>query len=291
MDQRTYVMKPMLPRLILAGSLVAIMAFGGVRAFAADEPKETGPFARGFGYLGAFFVTQSRTELGLFSNDLPLGVRLDLEEDLGLRDSFAVPRMTVGWRFGQRHILSGSYYDLSRDAVRRVERTIELPRGVEIPVTAEVEVKFTTRVAKLQYTYLFHRDEKVTLGIGAGFYVGRLGFDISVTDSLGPDPAPPEFDEVVTAPLPVFGFRLTYKITKRLGILASSDWFALSYSDKYRGILSDTQIYAAHRTFKHVGFAGGLNIQAFNVEFDDDELLWQLDSGLVGFLGAVTFYF
>jgi hypothetical protein len=96
---------------------------------------------------------------------------------------------------------------------------------------------------------------------------------------------------VVTAPLPVFGFRLTYKITKKLGILASSDWFALSYSDKYRGILSDTQIYAAHRTFKHVGFAGGLNIQAFNFEFDDDELLWQLDSGLVGFLGAVTFYF
>ncbi len=119
MDQRTYVVKPMLPRLILAASLVAIMAFGGVRAFAADEPKETGPFARGFGYLGAFFVTQSRTELGLFSNDLPLGTRLNLEEDLGLRDSFAVPRMTVGWRFGQRHILSGSYYDLSRDAVRR----------------------------------------------------------------------------------------------------------------------------------------------------------------------------
>ena len=105
MDQRTYVVKPMLPRLILAASLVAIMAFGGVRAF-----------ARRFGYLGAFFVTQSRTELGLFSNDLPLGARFNLEEDLGLRDSFAVPRMTVGWRFGQRHILSGSYYDLSRDA-------------------------------------------------------------------------------------------------------------------------------------------------------------------------------
>ena len=27
------------------------------------------------------------------------------------------------------------------------------------------------------------------------------------------------------------------------------------------------------------------------VEFQDDDLTWQLDSGLVGILGAVTFYF
>ena len=48
---------------------------------------------------------------------------------MGLRDSFTVPRVTLGWRFGNRHILTGSYYDLSREAVRRTERTIELPGG------------------------------------------------------------------------------------------------------------------------------------------------------------------
>ena len=36
---------------------------------------------------------------------------------------------------------------------------------------------------------------------------------------------------------------------------------------------------------------GGINIQTFDVEFDDDDLLWQLNSRLVGILGAVTFYF
>ena len=37
--------------------------------------------------------------------------------------------------------------------------------------------------------------------------------------------------------------------------------------------------------------SSGINIQTFNVEFEDDSLLWQIDSGMVGFLGAVTFYF
>jgi hypothetical protein len=84
---------------------------------------------------------------------------------------------------------------------------------------------------------------------------------------------------------------LTYRLSPKWGVFASTDWFMLNYNDRYKGILNDTQLYAAHRTFKHVGFAGGLNIQTFNVEFEDDDLLWQLDARLVGFLAAVTFYF
>lgn len=282
----------MLHRLVIVSLLVVFAAFGGARVVAGDEPEEAGPFARGFGYIGAFFVTQTSTELRLFSPDVPLGTRLNFEEDLRLRDSFTVPRMTLGWRFGKRHVLTGGYYDLSRDGVRQLERTIELPDDMDLQVGVEVATTFTTRVSKVQYTYLFHRDEKVSLGIGAGLFVARLGAELSITGNVGAmQERATAFDESVTAPLPVFGFRLTYKITRKWGVLATSDWFLVNYSSDYKGILSDTQIYAAHRTFKHVGFAGGINIQTFDVEFDDDDLVWELDSRLVGFLGAVTFYF
>jgi hypothetical protein len=285
-------MEPMLRRLLVVNLFVVVASFGGAQAVAGDEPKDAGPFARGFGYVGAFYVTQSSTEIRLFSTDLPLGARLNVEKDLGVRDSFTVPRMTLGWRFGKRHVLTGGYYDLSRDGVKRLDRTIELPGDIEFPVGVKVATTFTIRVSKLQYTYLFHRDEKVTLGIGAGLFVARLGAGLSITGNVGPQQqTPPAFHESITAPLPVFGFRLTYRITKKWGVFASSDWFLLNYNDQDKGILSDTQIYAAHRTFKHVGFAGGLNIQTFGVELEDDDLLWQLDAGLVGLLGAVTFYF
>ena len=115
---------------------------------------------------------------------------------------------------------------------------------------------------------------------------------ISTTAFVGPaQQTDTAFNESVTAPLPVTGFRLTYKITRKWGVLASTDWFLLNYNDEYKGILSDTQIYAAHRTFKHVGFAGGINFQTFDVEWDDGNLLWQFDARMVGILGAMTFYF
>ena len=279
-------------RLLVVSLLVVVASSGVPQTAAGDKSDDAGPFARGFGYVGAFWVTQSSTELSVFSTDLPLGARLNVQKDLGVRDSFTVPRMTVGWRFGKRHVLTGGYYDLSRDGAKRVERNISLPGDIELTAGIEVRTNFTLRVSKLQYTYLFHRDEKVTLGIGAGAYVGRLGAELTATAFVGPiQETEPAFDESVTAPLPVFGFRLTYRLSPKWGVFASTDWFMLNYNDRYKGILNDTQLYAAHRTFKHVGFAGGLNIQTFNVEFEDDNLLWQLDARLVGFLAAVTFYF
>jgi hypothetical protein len=285
-------MESMLHRLSVVSLLVIVAVFGGARAGAGDDSEEEGPFARGFGYVGAFFVTQTNTEIRLFSTDVPLGTRLNLEKDLGLRDSFTVPRMTLGWRFGKRHILTGGYYDLSRDGFKRLERTIELPRDNDLDVGLEVATRFKTRIAKLQYTYLFHRDKKVTLGVGAGLFVASLGAELTLTGNVGSKQgSATALDESVTAPLPVFGLRLTYKITTKWGLFASSDWFLLSYRDEYKGILSDTQVYAAHRTFKHVGFAAGINIQTFDIELDDDDLLWQIDLRGVGFLAAVTFYF
>lgn len=282
----------MMHRRVAVSLLVGIASLGVAPVVAADEPREEGPFARGFGYVGAFWVTRTSNEFRLFSTDLPLGARLNVERDLGLRDSFTAPRMELGWRFGKRHILTGGYYDLSRDGTKRLERTIELPGDIEFLVGVEVATVFTVQTAKLQYTYLFHRDEKVTLGIGAGLFVARLGADLSITGHVVPArQTATAFDESVTAPLPVLGFRLAYKITPKWGVIGTTDWFLLSYNDKYEGILSDTQLYAAHRTFKHVGFAGGINIQTLNVELENDDLLWQFDGGYLGILGAVTFYF
>lgn len=278
----------------LAAILFLIVAsLGGAGAVAADEPeKEEGPFSRGFGYLGVFQVTDSNTEVRLFSNDLPLGARLNVQKDLGIANSFSVPRASLGWRFGKRHILTASYYDLSRDGVKRLDRTIELPGDIELDVGIEVATSFTFRVTKLAYTYLFHLDEKVSLGVGAGLFVSTLGAGFTVTGNVGPIQQTTEvFNESVTAPLPVFGFRITYKITRKWGVLNVWDWFFLSYGNQFQGVLGDIQLYAAHRTFKHVGFAGGINIQTTNIEFEDGDLLWQMDARLVGVLGVVTFYF
>ena len=190
--------------MLRAGCIASLIVWlvVGTPAVADDQPQDLGPFARGFGYVGAFWVTRASDELMLFSNDLPLGTRISLQRDLGIEDSYAVPRMTLGWRFGRRHVLTGGFYDLSRSAAQRAARTIPLPDDNEIEVGVEVKTDFTFRVAKLQYTYLFHRDEKVTLGLGAGAFVANLGARLSATAFVGPIQQPEEpLDEAFEAPV------------------------------------------------------------------------------------------
>ena len=67
--EESIILRPLRVVSVIA-SLVA-----GAHAVADDQAEDLGPFARGFGYIGAFWVTRSSDELRLFSNDLPLGTR------------------------------------------------------------------------------------------------------------------------------------------------------------------------------------------------------------------------
>jgi len=247
-----------------------------------DEPES---YRGGLAYVGAFFVTEWNTSVNIFAGDAPLGARVDLNEDLGLRNSMTVPRVSLAYRFNKRHMINFGWYDVTRSASATLSRTIEIG-GREFEIGTEIETEFKNEVYKLQYTWLFHSDDKISLGLAAGFYVADLGIDIR-TEILTDDLAA---KHDLTAPLPTLGGRLTYKLTPRLLFLTTADWFFIDYGG-VRGMMSDLQAFVSHRTWEHVGFIGGVNIQTMHAEYDDGDFLWELDSGMVGFMAGVSFYF
>ncbi len=255
----------------------------------ATAAGQTDPEARaekrGRAYVGAFFVTNLDTSLNIFSQDLPLGGRVDISRQLGFKSSLTVPRGNVAWRFGKRHVLGFGWYDLKREGTRTLSAEIELPDQT-IPIDASVTSFFRTAVYRLSYTWLFHNDPKVKLGFGAGLFVSRLEAGIRAEAVFVEEAA----EQSVTAPLPVVGGRLIYNVTPKLGVLLNTDWFFLNYNE-YQGVLLDTILFADHRTFKHVGFGGGINLQTINVEVDAEDILVQLDASYVGFLAVVSFHF
>ena len=85
------------------------------------------------------------------------------------------------------------------------------------------------------------------------------------------------------------GGRLDYRVGKKLEVRSTFEWFFINYSD-YEGVLADIQAMLNHRTFKHVGFGVGLNIQTANVEYTTDDFLWELDESLVGGLVVMSFF-
>ena len=256
----------------------------------AEEPPDKNPYRGGFAYLGTFSISSIDSKLSIFSQDLPLGKQIDLSRDLGVRDSLTVPRIGLDWRFNRRHMISLGWYDMDQTGTRELSRTIEI-RDREFTVGTTVSSRFKTEIFKLQYNWMFHTDSKVSLGLGAGFFIGDVAVRISQISSTGPTPVGSvAVNQKLTAPLPVLGGRLEYRATPKLSLLATADWFVLNYAD-YRGVLSDVQVLAHHRTFYHVGFGGGINLQSTDTEYDDDEFVWDVEDSFIGVMAVVTFYF
>jgi hypothetical protein len=271
--------------LLLTLSLGVCIAGSILPATATDaEGEDAAPYRGGFAYIGAFFVTSIDTEASVFSQQLPLGRRISLSRDLGLDESLAIPRVNVSWRFNKRHMMGFGWYDLDRRGTKTLSRTIEL-FDQEFVIGAEVESFFRTQIFKTSYTWLFHADPKVDLGLSAGLFIGDLEAGIRVA-GLG---SMTGSSDSVTAPLPVLGGRLDYRVGKKLEVRSTFEWFFINYSD-YEGVLADIQAMLNHRTFQHVGFGVGVNIQTSSVEYTTDGFLWDVEESFVGGLVVMSLF-
>ena len=70
---------------------------------ADDEGGSMGNLHRGGALrLGAFWVFQIDTAIGVKSQQFPLGLHVDVTKDLGVTDSATVPRLMFTYRFNRR---------------------------------------------------------------------------------------------------------------------------------------------------------------------------------------------
>ncbi len=210
-------MKKWLYVLILSGSVVFYsFSFAGQETQAElndveqkTQEKSDVPWERFNLNLGVFISTlDSRLAIG--GNNIGVGV--DLEDVLGLDTSISAFRADVFWRFtdNQRHRLDLSWFDLSRDATKVLERDFEIGDSV-FPVGATVKSKLDMRILKASYAYSFFQDDRFDLAASFGLFVVPLEYEF---ESQG-------FNQIyeqdsITAPLPVIGLRGDFAITPKL---------------------------------------------------------------------------
>jgi hypothetical protein len=136
---------------------------------------------------------------------------------------------------------------------------------------------------------LFHDDSKVTLGLSVGINVVDFDFGIDA----GPDRIGDEgFSESagVTAPLPVLGGRLVYRISPKFRVLFTADVLMVKYGD-YSGTFQDVYFLAEYRLSKRFGLGGGLNVLGFDLTVDGDDRLGRFQNTLTGVMIFGTVYF
>ena len=266
----------------LVGLLLLLFSLGAAEAKDADDSELR--YRHGSVRFAAFFVTGIDTELQLDLKGAPLGTRVDLTDDLGIKNRETVPKINLNYRFSKHHSLDFGWFNIKRDGQKRIEKTINFI-GKEFLIDTEVDSFIDTELYALQYTWIFYESDKVLLGLSAGLNVFRIDTGIGTTEQ-----DEPRTKVGVTAPLPAAGLRMIYRVNHKLHVAASSNLFVIEYG-AYKGSITEFAVAVEHHTFKHVGFGGSLEHLATNVEIDDSEAYWDIKHVFTGYTAYVAVYF
>jgi hypothetical protein len=196
------------------------------------------------------------------SPTLGVGTEVDLESDFDVDDRLFLGRMDAEWRFGKRHSLDFSIFNLAREGTRVIDRQIQIG-DVVFPINAEVTNESDQLVVKLAYRYAFLNRERWHVGASLGAHAidwdteWRAG-SLALKEDFG-----------VLVPLPVAGLFGSFAITPQLYLNASSEFFGLEY-EEFDGFMNNSRLNIEHRTFEHVGFGIGLDYFLINASVENE---------------------
>ncbi len=233
--------------------------------------------------VGEFFVTRAQTTLSLAATAgiFAAGTLLNFEEDLGLSSRESVPRIDGYYRFGKRSRMDFSYFNIKRSGIATTgDDPIDFGDITIPPNTPLVQSFFNEEVYKATYGLSFYNVPKAEFGLSAGLFIAKIGVGMTAPTIDVSDSAKG------TAPLPVVGAYLRYKISRRWSFAAKGDFFYLVVGD-YEGNLTDLRLNLEHQTWKNVGFGFGFNGIQTSLKATDGDLTGSFDNTISGFQAYV----
>ena len=226
--------------------------------FALGGPDE-GPWERVSLRVGGFgALMNSSIRFGLTEGT---GLDVSIEDTLGLDQSLLVLRVDGSWRFTRnlRHRFDVGYAAYLRSATREIQEDFEL--GDEtIEAGTIIDSVYNIHIIKLLYSWSFLQDERVDLGIGAGLYMMPL--TVKVTGEEIEDNV-----QDITAPLPVFDFRMDFVITPKTYFRMRIDAFYIRIGN-YVGSIMDYELDYEWRFWKYAGI--GIGVESFRMRIEGE---------------------
>jgi hypothetical protein len=277
------------PLVLIALYLHGTCAIAQSTDSSADKGKsaDSSSYRGGSIRIGAFAIADIRSRIYYGPSDLPIALSIDIQEDLGFKDSLLAFRGGFSYRFSKRHAMTIGYYQFDLEGNRRLERTVEIG-GSEFEIGLDVASRYEEKLLKIAYDFIFYDDDKVLLSISPGLHFASIDFSIDALSSL-PSPGPSE-DVSVTAPLPMLGARIMYRLTPKWSMALASDIFFLSVGDQ-KGAVTDSSFLFEYQTNSAFGVGVGLNRFSLDLDIDDGDKRWDVQSVYGGAYMYVVYKF
>jgi hypothetical protein len=228
-------------------------------------------------------------------DDLPIAVPIDIEKDLGFGDKLVAFRANFGYRFSKRHGIAIGYYRLQFDGSRRLPRTIKLGDS-DFELGLRIDSKYDETIFKVAYNFIFHDEGRVALSVSPGLHISSVDFAIGATLELNQDigiSLPPlglSEDASVTAPLPMLGGRMEFRMTPKWSMIMATDVFFLT-SDGQQGAVTDSSILFEYQGDSAFGFGGGINRFSVDLDIVKDGIRWDWQTAYSGAFLYMKYHF
>ena len=245
------------PFLIFVLFSLSSFGFEPTKKLLNDSNYTAKPYDKFSVSFGGFFAAY-HNGIKIGSDQLGLGISIDLENALGLDVSTWATRGKVNYRFGKtnRHGLSFGFFSTVRNALKKQSEEIIIGDLV-IPIGAEVRTSFTYSIYRLKYNYSIFQDDRVSLGVSFGFFILPVKFKVEVD---GKGSSVTNF----VAPLPVLGVSTDFLITPKLYFRQSVEVLYLSF-DGFVGSLIDLDLSIEYKPLPRFGFGLGFNDHNLNL--------------------------
>jgi hypothetical protein len=244
--------------------------------------------------LGAYLLADQDTELRADTRKGVSGV-VNLQELLDMETTQQVFRANGYYRFAPKHRIEAAWYSINNSSHKTLQSDFSWvdKEGNDINITAGTKLSshFDTDIYKINYTYSFYRSDKVELGLGAGLHITRIsiGFNGSVDVNGTTEPIDAKSIDT-TAPLPVIGFRLHYKILPELSVDYATDFFFIAF-ENVEGGLTDSILTLDYRFSKHVGAGIGFNRTLMHLISDEGDYDLRVSHNVTGGLAYISFHY
>jgi len=241
--------------------------------------------------IGAMLVTNFETEMQLTPKNLPIGVRINTKDQLGMKNETGVFRLDGYYRFNDKHSIDVTYFSVRSDGKRVINTDIKWQDN-NISAGASINSHFNMDIYKINYGYSFYHNDAVELTLTAGAHITSIDIGIGASGVVdGTNTETYSSSSAATLPLPVIGFDGQYTIIqKRLFVNYKSDYFFLDY-DGFKGTLVSSLLSLEYRFVDHVGVGLGYNSNQIYLKADDGDNKLEITNTLTGALLYFTYIY
>lgn len=223
--------------------------------------------------------SQANTQIGVYSTDLSQEFKLDLEDDLALKDREISPYLYFAYDFNDTHTVFFDWRRLHRNAtIEGISKAFVIPidgKDYEVQVGARLNSTLNIDVARAGYAYTFFDEGNWEIDATAGLHImrievglgGELGYRANDTGNV--IPVDRSVFETVTAPLPNFGLIGAYDINEDWSLVSHAQFFYIKYQ-AIRGLLIDTALGVQFSFTDNLDVIGSYSYYEVGLDYGDD---------------------